>query len=94
MESLEVLCDRDMYVIWIMAFLILLFSVKQEMTENSPLGDLLRGSVDVSSCQIGERPLHFLSDSLLQNCGAGCHLATGHPHSLAITCIPSALGPL
>uniref|UniRef100_A0A671WFR5 1-phosphatidylinositol 4,5-bisphosphate phosphodiesterase gamma n=1 Tax=Sparus aurata TaxID=8175 RepID=A0A671WFR5_SPAAU len=24
----------------------------QEMTENSPLGDLLRGSVDVSSCQI------------------------------------------
>lgn len=33
---------------------------KQEMTENSPLGDLLRGSVDVSSCQIGERPLRFL----------------------------------
>lgn len=30
------------------------------MTENSPLGDLLRGSVDVSSCQIGEQSLHFL----------------------------------
>uniref|UniRef100_A0A665UA89 1-phosphatidylinositol 4,5-bisphosphate phosphodiesterase gamma n=1 Tax=Echeneis naucrates TaxID=173247 RepID=A0A665UA89_ECHNA len=28
----------------------------QEMTENSPLGDLLRGSVDVSSCQIVVRP--------------------------------------
>ncbi|KAM9828409.1 1-phosphatidylinositol 4,5-bisphosphate phosphodiesterase gamma-1 isoform 1-T2 [Syngnathus typhle] len=28
----------------------------QEMTENSPLGDLLRGTVDVSSCQIGVRP--------------------------------------
>uniref|UniRef100_A0A8C4Z820 1-phosphatidylinositol 4,5-bisphosphate phosphodiesterase gamma n=1 Tax=Gadus morhua TaxID=8049 RepID=A0A8C4Z820_GADMO len=27
-----------------------------EMTENSPLGDLLRGSVDVSSCQIVVRP--------------------------------------
>uniref|UniRef100_A0A667ZJ85 1-phosphatidylinositol 4,5-bisphosphate phosphodiesterase gamma n=1 Tax=Myripristis murdjan TaxID=586833 RepID=A0A667ZJ85_9TELE len=29
---------------------------RQEMTENSPLGDLLRGSVDVSSCQIVVRP--------------------------------------
>uniref|UniRef100_A0AAQ5XWW2 1-phosphatidylinositol 4,5-bisphosphate phosphodiesterase gamma n=1 Tax=Amphiprion ocellaris TaxID=80972 RepID=A0AAQ5XWW2_AMPOC len=29
------------------------------MTENSPLGDLLRGSVDVSSCQIGDRPHVF-----------------------------------
>uniref|UniRef100_A0A667ZVU8 1-phosphatidylinositol 4,5-bisphosphate phosphodiesterase gamma n=1 Tax=Myripristis murdjan TaxID=586833 RepID=A0A667ZVU8_9TELE len=28
----------------------------REMTENSPLGDLLRGSVDVSSCQIVVRP--------------------------------------
>ncbi|TNM86993.1 hypothetical protein fugu_007223 [Takifugu bimaculatus] len=35
---------------------------RTEMTENSPLGDLLRGSVDVSSCQIGERPLRFLFD--------------------------------
>uniref|UniRef100_A0A3Q1HQV0 1-phosphatidylinositol 4,5-bisphosphate phosphodiesterase gamma n=1 Tax=Anabas testudineus TaxID=64144 RepID=A0A3Q1HQV0_ANATE len=35
----------------------------QEVTENSPLGDLLRGSVDLSSCQIGERPLHFLFNS-------------------------------
>uniref|UniRef100_A0A674MAX0 1-phosphatidylinositol 4,5-bisphosphate phosphodiesterase gamma n=1 Tax=Takifugu rubripes TaxID=31033 RepID=A0A674MAX0_TAKRU len=36
------------------------------MTENSPLGDLLRGSVDVSSCQIGKgsRPHVF---SLLPN---------------------------
>uniref|UniRef100_A0A8C9XGT1 Phosphoinositide phospholipase C n=1 Tax=Sander lucioperca TaxID=283035 RepID=A0A8C9XGT1_SANLU len=31
------------------------------MTENSPLGDLLRGSMDVSSCQIGKWPLHFLT---------------------------------
>ncbi|CAF91447.1 unnamed protein product, partial [Tetraodon nigroviridis] len=30
---------------------------RAEMTENSPLGDLLRGSVDVSSCQIGKQPL-------------------------------------
>uniref|UniRef100_A0A674MJD7 1-phosphatidylinositol 4,5-bisphosphate phosphodiesterase gamma n=1 Tax=Takifugu rubripes TaxID=31033 RepID=A0A674MJD7_TAKRU len=29
---------------------------RTEMTENSPLGDLLRGSVDVSSCQIVVRP--------------------------------------
>uniref|UniRef100_A0A671WHJ0 1-phosphatidylinositol 4,5-bisphosphate phosphodiesterase gamma n=1 Tax=Sparus aurata TaxID=8175 RepID=A0A671WHJ0_SPAAU len=29
---------------------------RTEMTENSPLGDLLRGSVDVSSCQIVQRP--------------------------------------
>ncbi|KAM9828411.1 1-phosphatidylinositol 4,5-bisphosphate phosphodiesterase gamma-1 isoform 2-T3 [Syngnathus typhle] len=29
---------------------------RNEMTENSPLGDLLRGTVDVSSCQIGVRP--------------------------------------
>uniref|UniRef100_A0A7N6BRH9 1-phosphatidylinositol 4,5-bisphosphate phosphodiesterase gamma n=1 Tax=Anabas testudineus TaxID=64144 RepID=A0A7N6BRH9_ANATE len=36
----------------------------QEVTENSPLGDLLRGSVDLSSCQIGERPLHFLFKSV------------------------------
>ncbi|KAK7884209.1 hypothetical protein WMY93_027332 [Mugilogobius chulae] len=28
----------------------------QEVTENSPLGDLLRGSVDVSSCHIAIRP--------------------------------------
>lgn len=28
--------------------------VEQDMTENSPLGDLLRGSVDLSSCQIGK----------------------------------------
>uniref|UniRef100_A0A673AKN7 Phosphoinositide phospholipase C n=1 Tax=Sphaeramia orbicularis TaxID=375764 RepID=A0A673AKN7_9TELE len=41
------------------------------MTENSPLGDLLRGSVDVSSCQIGEWPLHFLSYSELQGCTTG-----------------------
>uniref|UniRef100_A0A8C1ZTJ1 1-phosphatidylinositol 4,5-bisphosphate phosphodiesterase gamma n=1 Tax=Cyprinus carpio TaxID=7962 RepID=A0A8C1ZTJ1_CYPCA len=27
---------------------------RSQATENSPLGDLLRGSVDVSSCQIGE----------------------------------------
>uniref|UniRef100_A0A8D3EFV0 1-phosphatidylinositol 4,5-bisphosphate phosphodiesterase gamma n=1 Tax=Scophthalmus maximus TaxID=52904 RepID=A0A8D3EFV0_SCOMX len=37
------------------------------ITENSPLGDLLRGSVDVSSCQIGEWPLHFLFASRLQS---------------------------
>lgn len=60
-------------------FLILLFSVEQEMTENSPLGDLLRGSVDVSSCQIGEWPLHFLFESVLHGCRAGSHLATGQP---------------
>uniref|UniRef100_A0A8D3BRH6 1-phosphatidylinositol 4,5-bisphosphate phosphodiesterase gamma n=1 Tax=Scophthalmus maximus TaxID=52904 RepID=A0A8D3BRH6_SCOMX len=29
---------------------------RTEITENSPLGDLLRGSVDVSSCQIVVRP--------------------------------------
>ncbi|XP_037540749.1 1-phosphatidylinositol 4,5-bisphosphate phosphodiesterase gamma-1 [Nematolebias whitei] len=29
---------------------------RTEMTENSPLGDLLRGSVDVPSCQIAVRP--------------------------------------
>ncbi|XP_075882203.1 1-phosphatidylinositol 4,5-bisphosphate phosphodiesterase gamma-1 [Nelusetta ayraudi] len=29
---------------------------RTEMTENSPLGDLLRGSVDLSSCQIVVRP--------------------------------------
>uniref|UniRef100_A0A671MIT7 1-phosphatidylinositol 4,5-bisphosphate phosphodiesterase gamma n=1 Tax=Sinocyclocheilus anshuiensis TaxID=1608454 RepID=A0A671MIT7_9TELE len=29
-------------------------ALAQQATENSPLGDLLRGSVDVSSCQIGE----------------------------------------
>uniref|UniRef100_A0A8C7TI35 1-phosphatidylinositol 4,5-bisphosphate phosphodiesterase gamma n=1 Tax=Oncorhynchus mykiss TaxID=8022 RepID=A0A8C7TI35_ONCMY len=27
---------------------------RSQLTENSPLGDLLRGSVDVSSCQIGD----------------------------------------
>ncbi len=32
----------------------------QQATENSPLGDLLRGSVDVSSCQIGEYVCVFL----------------------------------
>uniref|UniRef100_A0A8C8C3S7 1-phosphatidylinositol 4,5-bisphosphate phosphodiesterase gamma n=1 Tax=Oncorhynchus tshawytscha TaxID=74940 RepID=A0A8C8C3S7_ONCTS len=32
----------------------------RSLTENSPLGDLLRGSVDVSSCQIGDR-LHVFS---------------------------------
>ncbi|XP_008412106.1 1-phosphatidylinositol 4,5-bisphosphate phosphodiesterase gamma-1 isoform X1 [Poecilia reticulata] len=44
---------------------------RTEMTENSPLGDLLRGSVDVTSCQIitrtegkGSRPFVF---SLVQN---------------------------
>uniref|UniRef100_A0A668ADR9 1-phosphatidylinositol 4,5-bisphosphate phosphodiesterase gamma n=1 Tax=Myripristis murdjan TaxID=586833 RepID=A0A668ADR9_9TELE len=41
---------------------------RQEMTENSPLGDLLRGSVDVSSCQIGEWPCPFLFCSVLQAC--------------------------
>lgn len=54
---------------WIMnsdLFLIFFFSVKQEMTENSPLGDLLRGSVDVSSCQIGEWSLHFLFEYVLR----------------------------
>lgn len=35
---------------------------EQETTENSPLGDLLRGSLDVSSCQIGKQPLWFLFD--------------------------------
>uniref|UniRef100_A0A3B5R184 1-phosphatidylinositol 4,5-bisphosphate phosphodiesterase gamma n=1 Tax=Xiphophorus maculatus TaxID=8083 RepID=A0A3B5R184_XIPMA len=44
---------------------------RTEITENSPLGDLLRGSVDVTSCQIitrtegkGSRPFVF---SLVQN---------------------------
>uniref|UniRef100_A0A6Q2WZF1 1-phosphatidylinositol 4,5-bisphosphate phosphodiesterase gamma n=1 Tax=Esox lucius TaxID=8010 RepID=A0A6Q2WZF1_ESOLU len=32
------------------------WSVFPQLTENSPLGDLLRGSVDVSSCQIVVRP--------------------------------------
>uniref|UniRef100_A0A671MCZ1 1-phosphatidylinositol 4,5-bisphosphate phosphodiesterase gamma n=1 Tax=Sinocyclocheilus anshuiensis TaxID=1608454 RepID=A0A671MCZ1_9TELE len=31
-------------------------ALAQQATENSPLGDLLRGSVDVSSCQIVVRP--------------------------------------
>lgn len=57
------------------------------MTENSPLGDLLRGSVDMSSCQIGECPLHFLYSSVLQGCRAGSHLATGQPPFLAVLCI-------
>ncbi len=77
--------DRVTYVIWIMtpkltstSSLILFFSVKQEMTENSPLGDLLRGSVDVSSCHIGKRPLHFLFGSAagLQRWQSPCHRAS------------------
>lgn len=58
-------------------FPILFFSIKQEMTENSPLGDLLRGSVDVSSCQIGEWSLHFLFEYVL-------HLGTGQLRFLFI----------
>lgn len=82
-------CHRDACVMWIMIsalFLTLLFSVEQEMTENSPLGDLLRGSVDVSSCQIGEWPLHFLFESVLHGCRAGSHLATGQPPSALYLC--------
>ena len=78
-------CNRDIYLMWIMTFLILLFSVKQEMTENSPLGDLLRGSVDVSSCQIGERPLHFLSDSVLSPCHRAPSFSSRHMHAHALS---------
>uniref|UniRef100_A0A673AJ08 1-phosphatidylinositol 4,5-bisphosphate phosphodiesterase gamma n=1 Tax=Sphaeramia orbicularis TaxID=375764 RepID=A0A673AJ08_9TELE len=38
--------------LWFPANYVEEISPSQEMTENSPLGDLLRGSVDVSSCQI------------------------------------------
>lgn len=72
---------------WIMnsaLFLIPFFSVKQEMTENSPLGDLLRGSVDVSSCQIGEWSLHFLFESVLHGCRADSHLGMGQLRFLFI----------
>lgn len=51
---------------------------KQEMTENSPLGDLLRGSVDVSSCQIGKQPLRFLFDLTLYLSPGVVVLAAGH----------------
>uniref|UniRef100_A0AAQ6ALI8 1-phosphatidylinositol 4,5-bisphosphate phosphodiesterase gamma n=1 Tax=Amphiprion ocellaris TaxID=80972 RepID=A0AAQ6ALI8_AMPOC len=42
--------------LWFPANYVEEISPSQEMTENSPLGDLLRGSVDVSSCQIVVRP--------------------------------------
>lgn len=32
----------------------------QHLDENSPLGDLLRGVVDVPACQIGEPPSFLL----------------------------------
>uniref|UniRef100_A0A8C1ZUH0 1-phosphatidylinositol 4,5-bisphosphate phosphodiesterase gamma n=1 Tax=Cyprinus carpio TaxID=7962 RepID=A0A8C1ZUH0_CYPCA len=38
---------------------------RSQATENSPLGDLLRGSVDVSSCQIGECVNVALATNLL-----------------------------
>uniref|UniRef100_A0A8C5G6R4 Phosphoinositide phospholipase C n=1 Tax=Gouania willdenowi TaxID=441366 RepID=A0A8C5G6R4_GOUWI len=40
--------------LWFPANYVEEISPSQEMAENSPLGDLLRGSVDVSSCQIGD----------------------------------------
>ncbi len=43
--------------LWALVFTLVL---AQQATENSPLGDLLRGSVDVSSCQIGEYVCVFL----------------------------------
>uniref|UniRef100_A0A8C2GI87 Phosphoinositide phospholipase C n=1 Tax=Cyprinus carpio TaxID=7962 RepID=A0A8C2GI87_CYPCA len=37
---------------------------RSQATENSPLGDLLRGSVDVSSCQIGDAGLQLFYFSI------------------------------
>ncbi|KAL0158939.1 hypothetical protein M9458_047015, partial [Cirrhinus mrigala] len=47
--------EPDRSALWAPTFtpvLSLLSTCAQQATENSPLGDLLRGSVDVSSCQI------------------------------------------
>uniref|UniRef100_A0A667ZVV2 Phosphoinositide phospholipase C n=1 Tax=Myripristis murdjan TaxID=586833 RepID=A0A667ZVV2_9TELE len=52
------------------------------MTENSPLGDLLRGSVDVSSCQIGEWPCPFLFCSVLQQVGQVLDIAANSQEEL------------
>lgn len=45
-EVIHVFIHKDTYVLSVFC--------QQEMTENSPLGDMLRGSLDVSACQISK----------------------------------------
>lgn len=45
-EVIHVFIYKDRYVLSVFC--------QQEMTENSPLGDMLRGSLDVSACQISK----------------------------------------
>ncbi|KAG7228240.1 hypothetical protein INR49_009100 [Caranx melampygus] len=56
---------------------------RAEMTENSPLGDLLRGSVDVSSCQIVVRTDGKGSRSHVFSLVSNTSMRTGHVLDIA-----------